>query len=51
MPEGVQLTVTECGFDQIPLERRAKVFAANDGGWSHQMSLISKFLTNESQSH
>lgn len=51
MPDGVQLTVTESGFDQIPLNRRAKAFADNDGGWSHQMLLISKFLANESQSH
>jgi uncharacterized protein YndB with AHSA1/START domain len=42
--EGVQLTLTETGFDQIPLERRAKAFAANDGGWTHQMNLIQKYL-------
>ena len=51
MPDGVQLTVTESGFDQIPLERRAKAFAANDGGWSHQMVLISKYLANDYQAH
>jgi len=28
--EGVMLTVTESGFDQIPLARRAKAFAEND---------------------
>src|ERR1700757_439055 len=32
--EGVQLTVTESGFDGIPLARRAKAFEANEGGWS-----------------
>ncbi len=31
--EGVMLTVTESGFDQIPLARRATAFTANDGGW------------------
>jgi uncharacterized protein YndB with AHSA1/START domain len=41
---GTMLTVTESGFDQIPIERRAKAFAANDGGWSHQMKLIEKYL-------
>ena len=41
---GTMLTVTESGFDQIPLERRAKAFAANDGGWSHQVKLIEKYL-------
>ena len=50
-PDGVQLTVTESGFDQIPLERRAKAFTANDGGWSHQMVLISKYLANADQAH
>jgi len=50
-PEGVQLTLTESGFDQIPLERRAKAFAANEGGWSHQMVLISKYLANADQAH
>ena len=47
--EGVQLTLTESGFEQIPLERRAKAFSANDGGWSHQMVLIAKYLANDLQ--
>jgi uncharacterized protein YndB with AHSA1/START domain len=51
VPEGVRLTLTESGFDQIPLERRAKAFAANEGGWSHQMVLISKYLQNAHQAH
>ena len=38
------LTVTESGFDQIPIERRAKAFAANEGGWAAQMKLIEKYL-------
>ena len=41
------LTITETGFDQIPLERRAKAFAANDGGWTMQATLISKYLASE----
>jgi uncharacterized protein YndB with AHSA1/START domain len=41
---GTMLTVTESGFDRIPLERRAKAFAANDAGWSYQMKLIEKYL-------
>jgi uncharacterized protein YndB with AHSA1/START domain len=41
---GTMLTVTESGFDRIPLERRAKAFAANEGGWTHQMKLIEKYL-------
>jgi uncharacterized protein YndB with AHSA1/START domain len=43
-PKGVLLTVTESGFDRIPLERRAKAFAANDGGWTKQCELIAKYL-------
>jgi uncharacterized protein YndB with AHSA1/START domain len=42
--DGVLLTVTETGFDRIPLERRAQAFAANEGGWTMQMTLIEKHL-------
>ena len=41
---GTQLTISESGFDRIPLERRAKAFAANEGGWTHQLKLIEKYL-------
>jgi len=41
---GVRLTISESGFDQIPLERRAKAFAANEGGWEMQTQLIGKYL-------
>jgi uncharacterized protein YndB with AHSA1/START domain len=44
--DGVMLTVTESGFDRIPLERRAKAFAANDQGWGMQMKLIEKYLVH-----
>lgn len=44
-PEGTELTIVESGFDAIPLERRAKAFAANDGGWSHQAKLVEKYVT------
>jgi uncharacterized protein YndB with AHSA1/START domain len=42
--EHVKLTVTESGFDQIPLERRAAAFTANDGGWTMVVTLIEKYL-------
>jgi hypothetical protein len=29
---------------QIPLERRADAFKANDGGWAHQLTNIQKHL-------
>jgi uncharacterized protein YndB with AHSA1/START domain len=43
-PNGIMLTVTESGFDQIPLSRRAKAFAANEGGWTMVVTLIEKHL-------
>jgi uncharacterized protein YndB with AHSA1/START domain len=41
---GTLLTISESGFDQIPLARRAQAFAANDGGWAIQTRLIEKYL-------
>jgi uncharacterized protein YndB with AHSA1/START domain len=41
---GTQLTVTESGFDKIPLARRAEAFKANEGGWQKQTELIAKYL-------
>jgi hypothetical protein len=41
---GILLTISETGFDQIPLHRRAKAFSANDDGWTMQTSLIEKYL-------
>ena len=45
-PDGILLTVTESGFDRIPLERRAQAFQANEGGWSAQMKLIEAYLAS-----
>lgn len=42
--EGTLLTITESGFEGIPLERRAQAFTSNDGGWTHQSKLIEKYL-------
>ena len=42
--DGVLLTVTESGFDRIPLARRAKAFTANEKGWGWQMNLIEAYL-------
>ena len=41
---GTRLKITESGFDRIPLERRAKAFEANSGGWQKQTELIAKYL-------
>lgn len=41
---GVMLTITESGFEGIPLERRLKAFAANDRGWTAQIGMIQKYV-------
>ncbi len=41
---GTLLTVTESGFDRIPIERRAKAIESNDGGWAQQMRAIESYL-------
>ena len=43
-PDGVMLTVTESGFDQIPLARRAKAFTANEQGWGMVVKLVEEYL-------
>jgi uncharacterized protein YndB with AHSA1/START domain len=42
--DGVMLTVTESGFDQIPLARRAQAFQANDQGWGMVVKLVGEYL-------
>ncbi len=46
--QGTRLTITESGFERIPLERRAKAFTSNEGGWTHQLQLIEKYLGQSS---
>lgn len=43
-PEGVLLTITESGFDRIPLERRAKAFLMNEQGWGMVVKLFEEYL-------
>jgi uncharacterized protein YndB with AHSA1/START domain len=43
-PGGTLLRITESGFDRIPLERRAKAFSMNEGGWEAQTRLVQKYL-------
>ncbi len=42
--DGVHLVITETGFENIPLARRAEAFTANDGGWEAQTKLIEAYL-------
>jgi uncharacterized protein YndB with AHSA1/START domain len=44
VPGGTKLVITESGFENIPLARRAEAFKANEGGWAHQLELIAKYL-------
>jgi uncharacterized protein YndB with AHSA1/START domain len=44
--KGVMLTVTESGFDRIPLARRAKAFTANEQGWGMVVKLIEEYLVH-----
>lgn len=41
---GTLLVITESGFDQLAVSRRAAAFEANDGGWTIQTTLIAKYL-------
>jgi 2-polyprenyl-6-methoxyphenol hydroxylase-like FAD-dependent oxidoreductase/uncharacterized protein YndB with AHSA1/START domain len=45
--DGTRLAITESGFERIPLARRAKAFAANEGGWQAQTRLVEKYLARE----
>lgn len=42
--DGVLLTITESGFDNVPLHRRAEAFESNEQGWIIQATLIEKYL-------
>jgi uncharacterized protein YndB with AHSA1/START domain len=48
-PGGTTLTITESGFDRIPLERRAKAFTSNEQGWTAQAKLIEQYLAGPGQ--
>jgi uncharacterized protein YndB with AHSA1/START domain len=41
---GTKLTITETGFDKIPLHRRVEAFKANEGGWAKQLELLEKYV-------
>jgi uncharacterized protein YndB with AHSA1/START domain len=44
IPEGTRLTVTESGFDQIPITRRSKAYRENEQGWTGQLENIASYL-------
>ena len=43
---GVLLTLTESGFDALPLARRAKAFASNKQGWGLMAKVIEKYVVD-----
>jgi uncharacterized protein YndB with AHSA1/START domain len=43
---GTLLTITESGFDRVPLARRAEAFKMNDQGWTAQSKLLEKYLAH-----
>lgn len=46
--EGVLLTVTESGFDGIPLARRALAIKSNERGWAIQVERIGRYVARAS---
>jgi uncharacterized protein YndB with AHSA1/START domain len=42
--EGTRLTVTESGFDDVPLARRAQAYRMNSDGWTWQMQSIETYV-------
>jgi uncharacterized protein YndB with AHSA1/START domain len=44
VPEGTRLKVTESGFDQIPVARRAEAFRMNSQGWAEQVQNIARYV-------
>ena len=47
VPGGTLLSVTESGFDRLPIERRAQAFRLNEGGWTQQMVNIDKYVAEQ----
>jgi uncharacterized protein YndB with AHSA1/START domain len=46
---GTRLTVTESGFDAIPVARRAEAFRMNEGGWEIQIHRIEAYVHKAAQ--
>jgi uncharacterized protein YndB with AHSA1/START domain len=42
--EGTRLTVTETGFDRIPVARRGRAYRENDEGWTGQIDNLRQYL-------
>jgi uncharacterized protein YndB with AHSA1/START domain len=42
--DGTLLTITETGFEGVPLARRLDAFEANVEGWTAQIALVEKYV-------
>lgn len=40
VPDGTELTITESGFDALPVQRRTDALRMNDRGWAAQLDNI-----------
>ena len=47
-PGGTMLTITESGFRQVSLARRAGVFSQNTEGWDFQAASLEKYVAQAS---
>ncbi|MEP6962357.1 MAG: SRPBCC family protein [Acidobacteriota bacterium] len=45
--DGVMLTLTESGFDQLPLDRRQKSFSDNEHGWTMMVKVIEAYIAGK----
>ena len=45
---GTLLTVTESGFDKLPVDRRLEAFRRNEGGWAEQVKNMEAYLAKNS---
>lgn len=41
---GTAVTITESGFERIPLAKRAQAFQGNQEGWGHQARLLDTYV-------
>ena len=43
---GTLLTISESGFNQVPLARRAEAFRMNEQGWAEQTRNVERHVSN-----
>lgn len=44
---GTLVTVTECGFDNIPAQRREEAFRMDEKGWAQQLKNIEGHVASD----